>query len=759
MVRVDLRRACVSSNYIHTIMNLNNKGVSGARGFWVAVGVIAAVMVALFWRGGVSGYVHFSNDGPLGAQMAGWLQMPEAFSGSWIDTNTVGTGAGSFPISITAIVRFVLGPVGFSKFFIPIALTILGASAWCFFRQLGLRATLATVAALAVALNASFFTSACWGVGSQEICYGMNFLALALVMSAKHGATGLARWSRIALAGMCVGMGVMEGADIGAIFSLLTAAYILFEAFFNSEGKGLVPKLQGVLRVGVVAIMAAFLSAQFVNALIGYAITGVAVQSEEQTPEQKWSFATQWSLPKTETLGIAVPGLFGYRMDAADGENYWGLIGSDLSWDSYLAAGGNGASPQGTIRFSGNGYYMGILVLLIGSWSVVQGLRKQNSIFSTAERRRILFWAVIAAIALLLSWGRFAPFYRLIHAIPFFSTIRNPTKYLYVMSFAVTILFGYGLSGLWKQYVAAPGMVSRGLGRWWSELKGAEQNWARGCLAALALAAIATLAYTSSQTRLESHLNLVGLGGPLGKSIAAFSIHQVWIFVGLFTAAVTVLFMVLSGWFAGRRAQWFAVTLGAFTVFDLGRASMPFIVHWNYREKYDLNLKNPVIEFLRDRPYEHRMAILPFPMTGQLELMSQIYRIEWAQHHFLYHNIQSLDIIQMSRMPADMVAFEKAWGAHGNPGLLRRWELTNTRYLLGPAAYFEGLNQQLDPVQKRFSVKLPFNIEPKPGVVHASKLDQFTAVQSASGPFAIGVTRHRPECGKPCLHSPKGTLR
>ena len=192
-----------------------------------------------------------------------------------------------------------------------------------------------------------------------------------------------------------------------------------------------------------------------------------------------------------------------------------------------------------------------------------------------------------------------------------------------------------------------------------------------------------------------------------------------------------------AGWFAGRRAQWFVITLGVFTVFDLGRAALPFIVHWDYREKYDLDLKNPVIEFLRERPYEHRMAALPFPVPEQYELLGQLYRIEWAQHHFPYHNIQSLDVVQMSRMPTDLMAFEKAWSSHATAGLLRRWELTNTRYLLGPAGIVEGLNQQLDPVQKRFSVKLPFTIVPKPGHSRATKLDEFTAVANSNGPFAI----------------------
>ena len=54
---------------------------------------------------------------------------------------------------------------------------------------------------------------------------------------------------------------------------------------------------------------------------------------------------------------------------------------------------------------------------------------------------------------------------------------------------------------------------------------------------------------------------------------------------------------------------------------------------------------------------------------------------------------------------------------------------------------FEMLNQQLDPVKKRFSVKLPFSLEPKPGHARATKLDELTAVNNPNGPYAIGEFR------------------
>jgi hypothetical protein len=69
--------------------------------------------------------------------------------------------------------------------------------------------------------------------------------------------------------------------------------------------------------------------------------------------------------------------------------------------------------------------------------------------------------------------------------------------------------------------------------------------------------------------------------------------------------------------------------------------------------------------------------------------------------------------------------------------LARHWQLTNVRYLLGPASYLDSLNQQLDPAQKRFRIAERFDIAPKPGVEQATKLEELTAVPGDNGPYAL----------------------
>jgi len=225
----------------------------------------------------------------------------------------------------------------------------------------------------------------------------------------------------------------------------------------------------------------------------------------------------------------------------------------------------------------------------------------------------------------------------------------------------------------------------------------------------------------------------------MAAQIAGFSIREVGLFIVFLALTLGLLILVMSGRFAGPRAKWGGILLGVLLVVDLSRANLPWIIYWNYKEKY---ATNPVIDFLRDKPYEHRVSILPFRPPQQLALLGEVYRIEWAQHHFQYYNIQSLDIVQMSREPVDYVAFEKVALAFDGTSntlhhLTRRWQLTNTRYLLGAAGYLDVLNQQIDPVQHRFTIAERFDIVPKPGETELRSYDQFTSIPNTNGQYAV----------------------
>src|SRR5580765_3329317 len=87
-----------------------------------AAGVLAVILAVLFFKSFLPGYVHFSNDGPLGQQMQAWLQVPQALTGGWDDNNYIGSNGGAFAPGVSSLLHVLLGPVGFSKFFVAISL-------------------------------------------------------------------------------------------------------------------------------------------------------------------------------------------------------------------------------------------------------------------------------------------------------------------------------------------------------------------------------------------------------------------------------------------------------------------------------------------------------------------------------------------------------------------------------------------------------------------------------------------------------------
>jgi hypothetical protein len=134
---------------------------------------------------------------------------------------------------------------------------------------------------------------------------------------------------------------------------------------------------------------------------------------------------------------------------------------------------------------------------------------------------------------------------------------------------------------------------------------------------------------------------------------------------------------------------------------------------------------------------------LPFRVPDQFTLFNGnqgLYGIEWVQQLFPYYNIQSLDLVMRPRVRSDLELYEillRPSSEERTYLLSRHWQLTNVRYLLGPAGFLDVLNQQLDPGQHRFRILQPFTIVPKPGVVQVTKLEELAAAPDTNGPYAL----------------------
>ncbi len=749
-------------------------------GVWLMLLLIFIILSVFFRYNYLPGFTQFSNDGPIGTLKSDSHKLPQEFFGGWQDLNSVGIREGTWP-SLTYFLLCTLKPILYSKLYAPIGLLLLGLGAWTFFRTMKFAPAACILGGLAAMLNSGFFSVACWGVVAHTTTIAMTFFAMAALVSAQNATSSIQCWVRIALAGLAVGMGVAEGADVGAIFSIYVALFAMFLAW-NSDGP-ILPKLtMGAVRVGVVALFALFLAAQPISALVATAIQGVAgTKQDEQTKMERWNFSTQWSLPKSEALCLLIPGLFGYRLDTPlnmaafekeyEGGAYWGQAGRDpgwdVAWDKWVESGKQGPAPPAgafLMRFTGGGNYTGVLVVLIAVWAALQSFQREKSVFSLTQRRWIWFWIVAAICSLLLAFGRYAPFYWFFYKLPYVSSIRNPSKFTHGVNLSLVVLFGFGVHGLWQRYLqtATSGSSSffAHVKNWWSKVSGFDRKWVIGCAMALVISIISLFIYASSKQSLETFIQLVGYPGDMAKGIAAFSIGEVGWFVLFLLLAGALVALIVSGWFAGRRARLGAMLLGLLLLVDLGRANQPWIIPVDYDQRYQ---SNQILDFLREKPYEHRVARIPPFVSAILPALKApeelieaegnfeqgVYGQEWAQHLFLYYNIQSRDIVQMRSMPEDIKAYlvalqPRPWPPRSQEELQRamffprrEWELTNTRYLVGVAPTLTLLNGLLDPAQHRFRIVQRFNIVIKEGVTNATKLAEQTAVPSTNGTFAL----------------------
>ena len=737
-----------------------------------AAAVLLVVTLFLFWDSFNPALILFSNDGPLGSISTDAIEMPGTFSGYWHDLNWLGYEQPSASPGIYMALGLLLQKsVLYLKWCTPICLVILGLSAWFFFRTLGFRNLACTIGAVAAAFNMEVVSYACWGLPSRSLTFATSFLAGAFILRALKSRP----WPNLALAGICVGLGLMEGYDVGALFSLYIAAFVLFGFVIKPLEAGKPKALgqaagRGLAGIAVVALVSGLAASQTMSTLVDTQLQGIG--SDPQTPaqraaakERQWTFLTQWSLPKMETLRIVIPGLYGYRLDtprpydgnklrSLDGGNYWGSMGQDPVLDrvaeveEVIAAFGQRNVVPGELagalnvsvqeatqlmtlvqnknqflqRHSGSGEYAGIIVVLLAAWALFFALQKQANIYSPTERRMILFWTVLAVVSLLLAYGRHAVFYQLIHQLPFLNTMRNPIKFLHPMHLGLIVLCGYGIEGLLrlaKREAAEPSRAAR--------------LWIRGTGIAAGLMLLGSLIFGASKKLLEINIASRGFDPAAAQAMAGFSAMEIILSALLLGVGVFLIAKVMRG---NAAAKW-AVALGLLIVIDLTRANSPWVQYDDYKHKYEGN--NPLISTLAKSPHEGRVTISPLP-SG---LLNQVYRIEWLQHQFLYNNVQSLDLVQMPRMAADHEAFERRFTITGDTNTHylagRRWELTNTRWILGGTNDVAFFNRQFDPAKGRFTVATNFVVSLRPGTKNpnAPGTEDFTTQFNSAGPYSL----------------------
>lgn len=316
----------------------------------------------------------------------------------------------------------------------PLCAFLVGVGMYLFLITLGLSPFPAFTGAAALMLSGHFITAVFSGhTGSFYMFFYATFCLWLLTYAIPRRSLIAFLW-----VGVTGGMMLTSQLDIGAMLALMLAAWALFLIWRTRT-----TKQWGKLAVGLLlaAALGTAYSAQTIYNLAGLAqeVAGedTATHDAAQTPEEKWDWATQWSLPKAETLTFMMPGAFGWGH--TPDTPYWGNIGRSAQW------------PRGGFRrFSINTQAMGNVTIALALIALCVA-----TAYAPQKRAIIIFWSVCFALSLLLAWGRYADIaptsahgfgpYRLFYWLPKMDTMRNPIKFLYPAMVALATLCAYGM--------------------------------------------------------------------------------------------------------------------------------------------------------------------------------------------------------------------------------------------------------------------------------------------------------------------------
>jgi hypothetical protein len=790
-------------------------GTKPSRQHWLLLGLLGAALLALFHLSLDPHHILFANDLQFGALKAACNQLPSRFAGTWRELTWLGgEGAAAAP-SISSLFSTVFSPLLYLKIYAPFTLLFLGFSAWLFFRQLNFHPMVCLLGGIAAGLNAHFFSFACWGSGVWNIAAGCTFLA----MAALYAKSIPKLWEKAVLAGLAIGMGVMEGFDVGVILSVYAGIFIVFR-FLNDDAPVVSRLANAVLAETLVVIFAAIISASTLLTLIRTQVEGVAqMEQDAQTKQERWRGATQWSLPKLETLQVLVPGLFGYRLsgnitETNHGGAYWGLVGQDprlaqlasddpnvrsnVVWsltgqgaqysdleseDPVLrsnamvslkvtsgflkaldtpdrfsrTAGLQAVTKKSGIywRYLGSGECAGTIVSLLALFGLANYFR-QDRPYSKTERMAVGYWGVVAIFSLLAAWGRFGFVYQLLYKLPYFSTIRNPIKFMNPFHIAWIVLAGYGMEVLYRRYLRSSersesGFLLHHLQVWWGKVTGFDRKWTIFMMVLAGVSVAAALLLFAEKGSFIRYLEGQNFTAKLASQISVFCLQEVFLFLVFLAAGFLTIAAIISGAWSGSSSKWAWGALLVLMLCDLARADAPWIHYYDYTKTYD---DNSVVEFLRDKPWEHRVIgkLEPRgPGSGIQQGFGQLYFF-WLQNQFPYHNIQALDFSQASHMPDLDRLYLKNFELKGadfqstdlRPAV-RLWQLTNTRYILASAFTPGGLttadylNERADPVHRPFKVERYFGLRLKPGIPSITEISDLTAQMGVKGERGVDL--------------------
>ena len=400
-------------------------------GRWIFIGGLVLFTLLMFHGVLRPDRVLFTTDDNIGDLALRKSILPGAFRGAWYDGMLLGFPMAMSP-SWTNVLLWRLPARWFGNWIHGFDLLLASLLFAAFLRRRGLAWPACAVGALAAFWVGSNFTLTYAG---HIMKFGILFWAAAFLwLSDRAAETARPAWA--ILAGGAMGAMFLEQADVALFFAMALGAYILWALYREHGwqpgpwGKTLLPLLAAA---GLIAAHPLW---------EGYrgAVQGIASVNQEN-PQQKWEFATQWSWPPEESIDFIAPGFMGWRSGEPSGP-YWGRMGRSAEWEQ---------TRQGFQNFKLETTYLGAIPFALALCAL----------FGSTRRRDARFWMAVAVVTLLLSFGKYFPLYAAFYRLPLVSSIRNPNKFLQIFQLAIGVLAAFGLDQLLRGREPAEQMPAR----------------------------------------------------------------------------------------------------------------------------------------------------------------------------------------------------------------------------------------------------------------------------------------------------------
>jgi len=214
-----------------------------------------------------------------------------------------------------------------------------------------------------------------------------------------------------------------------------------------------------------------------------------AAGNAAQAAEDRWRFATGWSLPPEDALEFIAPGVFGDESMQMP-YPYWGRLGRPA--DELFQKG------RMMPNYRGHTVYLGVLSVAFAIFGVsvwfAGGRRGAGAAQTGCDASDVPFWVGVWAVCFVLSLGRYTPAYRVFYALPYMDYIRAPVKFHHLVELSTAMLAGFGMDA----FIRAPAGLRRRL------------LWVAGGLAGVLL--VAAGAMLAMRGDVVKHIASLGLG-------------------------------------------------------------------------------------------------------------------------------------------------------------------------------------------------------------------------------------------------------